>query len=148
METSSSKKIIFLSGSMRGISREEALDWREKASQLLDKKFFKTLHAYRGRERSRNEADPVRDPKLAVARDKQDVLRSTAVLVNDSFDTTYPKGSMIGTAMEILLAKLNNIPVIVFGDAHKDNYFLKVHADVMVDTLEEACELINRLFKE
>lgn len=143
------KHIIFLSGAMRGIPRGKAIAWRKQAKKFLNSKIFKTIDAYRGRERPRLEPDPIKDPKLAVARDKQDILRSKIVLVNDSFDSKkYPEMSLIGTAMEVLFAYEHNIPVIVFGNAHRGNYFLDTHVHVRVDTLKEACDLINKLFIE
>lgn len=143
------KLIVFLSGPMRGVPREKALGWRKKAGKLLNKKIFTTLDAYRGRNRPRNKPDPILDPKMAVARDKQDILRSHILLVNDSYSPEqYPKTSMIGTAMEILFAYMNNIPVIVFGSARKENYWLNVHSHVRLDSLEEACSYINKLFSK
>lgn len=133
------KKIIFLCGPMKGIPREEAQAWRKKAETLLKKK-FKLLHAYRGRE----EKETFPDPKGAVIRDKQDIERSSILLVND----TYPNASMIGTSMEVFFAHQLNKAVIVFGNAHKNDYWLNYHSHVRVDTLEKACQLIKKLFAE
>jgi len=130
-------KTVFLSGPMRGVPREEARGWREKAAKLLEKKFV-TKHAYRGRE----EKETFQDYRLAVVRDKYDITHSDILLVNDSF----PNASMVGTSMEVLLAFQNNIPVIIFGEGHPKDYFLNYHSHVRCKGLEEACKLINDMF--
>ncbi len=133
------KKIVFLSGPMSRVPEDKALNWRKRAVELLSDKFT-VKHAYRGREKK--ETFP--DYRLAVIRDKYDVLHSDVLLVND----VDIGGSMIGTAMEILIAFQNNIPVIVFGDGHPNNYFLNYHSHVRCKTLEEACDLINNMFSD
>lgn len=130
-------KTIFLSGPMRGIPRENARAWREKAKKILGK-YFLVLDAYRGREQK--ETFP--DPRLAVTRDKRDIMVSDIVLVND----TYKNASMIGTSMEILYAYQNNKVVIIFGEAHKGDYWMDNHSHARLQNLEDACELINRMF--
>lgn len=133
------KKRIFLAGPMRGIPREQGMSWRIEATRLLSKK-FKVNHAYRGRE----ERETFSDPRAAVIRDKYDIIHSDIVLVNDSMQGV----SMIGTAMEILLAYEKNIPVILFGGAHKEDYFLNYHSHVRCVSLDDACQLINRMFSD
>lgn len=128
---------IFLCGPMRGVSRQYALEWRNKAHDLLGNSFY-VLHALRGRE----ERETLPDPRLAVARDKADILRSDIVLVDDS----QPNVSMIGTAMEIIFAHSHNKVVIAFGDAHPEDYWLNFHIHGRTDTLEQACELISAKF--
>lgn len=131
------KKTVFLSGPMRGIPREEGVGWRKKAIKLLSEK-FNVKHAYRGRE----EKETFTDPRLAVIRDKYDILHSDIMLVNDTFENA----SMIGTAMEVFLAHQNNIPVILFGNGHSKDYFLNYHSHARCENLEEACLLINTMF--
>lgn len=133
------KKIVFLSGPMRGIERSKGIAWREEARKKLGKN-FSVLHAYRGRE----EKETFPDPKGAVIRDKQDIERSSIVLVNDSF----PNASMIGTAMEVLLAYQQNKVVVVFGEEHIKDYWLNYHSHIRLNTLDEACDLLNKLFIE
>lgn len=133
------RKTIFLCGPMRGIPRREGLAWREKARKLLPKHFL-TKHAYRGRE----EKETFSDPKTAVIRDKYDIRHCDLLLVND----TFANASMIGTAMEVLIAYENNIPVILFGNAHNKDYFLNYHSQARFATLEEACAMINRMFAD
>lgn len=133
------KKCVFLCGPMRGIPRSEGIAWRNHAENLLKDNFI-VLHAYRGRE----EKETFPDPRGAIIRDKNDILRSDILLVND----TLAEASMIGTAMEVLFAFEHNKPIIVFGNGHPVDYWLNYHIHTRLNTLEEACELINNLFKD
>ena len=101
---------------------------------------FETLHAYRGRE----EKETFLDPRLAVTRDKDDINRSIIVLVNDTFKNV----SMMGTAMEVLLAYQLGKTVIIFGKEHENDYWLNYHSHARVETLEDACDLANRMFSK
>jgi len=138
METKS-KRIVFLSGPMRGIPRPEGIAWREKARKLLGDG-FKVLHAYRGRE----ERETFTDPRGAVIRDKTDIIRADIVIVND----TNPDASMIGTAMEVFFAHSLNKVIILFGEGHVKDYWLNYHSHIRTATLEEACDVVRKLFKE
>ena len=132
-------KTVFLSGPMRGIPRELGKAWRADATECL-KKQFKITHAYRGREEK--EAFP--DPKGAIIRDKQDIRNSDIILVNDTFENA----SMIGTAMEVLYAYSLEKVNIVFGNAHKGDYWLDYHATMRVSSLKEACDICLKLFHD
>lgn len=131
------KKVVFLSGPMRGIDRKEGIAWRQKAEILL-RNNFQVLQAYRGREKE----ETFTDPRGAVIRDKNDIIKSEIVLVNDTYDNL----SMIGTSMEVLYAHSLDKVVIVFGKAHSKDYWLNYHSHIRTDTLEEACQIINNLF--
>lgn len=133
------RPIVFLSGPMRGVPRSASLAWRELARKMLGDDFV-VLHALRGREKK--ETFP--DPRGAVVRDKQDIRRCKIVLVNDTFKDC----SMIGTAMEVFLAYSLDKPVIVFGHAHIDDYWLNAHSHMRVGSLKEACEIIRYFFRE
>lgn len=130
-------KIVFLSGPMRGIPRSEGLAWRNEVKEKIGKKFT-VLHAYRGRE----DRETFTDPRGAVIRDKNDILRADIVLVND----TYPDASMIGTAMEVFMAHSLNKVVILFGQAHLNDYWLNYHSHIRAKDLNEACEIVSKLF--
>jgi nucleoside 2-deoxyribosyltransferase len=131
------KKKIFLSGPIRGLTREESLTWRNNATNLLSEK-FEVIHALRGRE----EKETFTDPRAAVIRDLDDVKKSDLILVNDTLDNC----SMIGTSMEVFYAFEQKKPVIIFGDAHSKDYFLNYHSHLRVKTLEEACEIVLKMF--
>lgn len=133
-----SKKVIFLSGPMRGIPRFDGIAWREQAKMLLGDDFL-VLHAYRGRE----EKETFPDPRGAIVRDKQDIRRCDVMIVNDTFDA-----SMIGTSMEVFFAHSIDKPVIVFGRVHENDYWLNAHSHMRVETLEEACVLVRKLFRD
>ncbi len=131
------KKTVFLSGPMRGLPRKDSLGWRNEATKLLSKK-FNVLHAMRGRE----EKEVFSDPRTAVIRDLNDIVHSDILLVNDMF----PDASMIGTSMEVFFAHQNMTPVIVFGTAHENDYWLNYHIHLRVADLENACKVINEMF--
>ena len=142
-EKGDTMKTIFLAGPMRGFSdakgRKKTLGWREDAKRMLSEHFI-VKHAYRGRE----EKETFPDAKGAVIRDKQDVLEADIIIVND----TIPGASMIGTSMEILFAFLHNKTIIVFGDAHKGDYWLDYHATMRVKDMDEAIRICKDLFYE
>jgi nucleoside 2-deoxyribosyltransferase len=130
-------KKVFLSGPMRGLSRQESLGWRVLAvSQLRDD--FLVVHALRGRE----EKETMPDQRLAIIRDKTDIDSSDIVLVNDTFSQV----SMIGTAMEVIYAFMNGKIIIVFGCAHEQDYWLNYHIHARVNTLEEACQILKDFY--
>jgi nucleoside 2-deoxyribosyltransferase len=131
------KKQVFLSGPIRGVTREESLTWRNKATKYLFEK-FEVIHALRGRE----EKETFTDYKAAVIRDLSDIKNSDILLVND----TLEECSMIGTSMEVFYAFQQNKPVIVFGNAHSKDYFLNYHTHLRVSNLEEACDVLIKMF--
>lgn len=130
-------KKVFLIGPMRGVPREKGIDWRIKCQKILKDK-FEVVHAYMGREKK--ETFP--DPRGAVIRDKNFILKSDLIIMNDSF-----KGvSMIGTSMEVLFSNTHHKPIIVFGEAHKGDYWLDTHMTMRVENLEQACDIALKLF--
>lgn len=131
------KKKIFLSGPIRGVSREESLAWRNEATKLLERN-FDVLHAFRGRE----EKETFTDPRSAVIRDLSDIKNADILLVNDTVENC----SMIGTSMEIFFAFQQNKPIILFGSAHDKDYWLNYHIHLRTRDLTEACEVLNKMF--
>ncbi|HRY27862.1 MAG TPA: hypothetical protein P5323_01865 [Candidatus Moranbacteria bacterium] len=131
------KKTVFLSGPMRGVSRDKSLEWRNDAKNKLVN-VFNVIHALRGREKK----ETMPSQKSAVIRDLYDINHSDILLVNDTFENV----SMIGTAMEIYVAYTSNMPVIVFGNAHKGDYWMDYHSHVRVETLDDACKVLKELF--
>lgn len=122
---------------MKGISKEIALGWRNEATTKLSVK-FNVIHAMRGRE----EKEAFLDFKAAIARDKDDIIKSDIILVNDTFN----KSSMIGTAMEVLFAYELHKIIIIFGKAHKGDYWLDYHSHTRCKDLNEACKYLKQLF--
>lgn len=131
------KKTIFLSGPIKGIKRQDALSWRIRATKILSKQ-FNVIHALRDRE----DKEKFLDYRAAIIRDKNDILESDLILVNDNFENA----SMIGTSMEILYGFLKDKPIIVFGNAHDKDYWLNYHIHTRVNNLEESCKLIKEMF--
>lgn len=131
------KKKIFLSGPIRGVPRKESLEWRNEAIKLLEQN-FNILHAFRGRE----EKETFTDPRAAVIRDLNDIKNADILLVNDTVENC----SMIGTSMEIFFAFQQNIPIILFGNAHDKDYWLNYHIHLRVKDLDEACDVLNKMF--
>src|SRR3989344_79160 len=127
------KKTVFLCGPMRGVSRNESLAWRQLAADYLSEN-FDTLSPLRGREKN----ETFSDPRAAVIRDLNDIKKSDIILVND----TMTQCSMIGTSMEVFFAFQLGRPTIVFGYAHKDDYWLNYHSHLRVDNIENACKVI------
>jgi hypothetical protein len=130
---------VFLSGPIRGLSRKEALAWRNMAKKLLAPK-VSTVHALRGREQ--NETLP--DPRIAIHRDKNDIEKADILLVNDTLENK----SMIGTSMEVLFAHQSGKLVVIFGQAHINDYWLNYHSHVRFDSLEDACDFILRHYSD
>lgn len=131
-------KKVFLSGPIRGVSRDISLGWRNKIVNLLETDFI-VIHALRGREI----IETLPDPRLAIIRDKNDIDESNVLIVNDSF----PDASMIGTSMEVIYAFERGKIIIIFGNAHEKDYWLNYHSHIRVATLEDACLLVRNFFK-
>lgn len=133
------KKKIFLSGPIKGVSRHDSLLWRNQATDLL-KKNFDVIHALRGRE----EKETFSNPKTAVIRDLDDIINSDIILVNDTLENC----GMIGTSMEVFFAFQQNKPVIVFGKAHENDYWLNYHSHLRTPDLAKACHVLNTMFRK
>ena len=127
-------KKVFLSGPIRGLDRKDALGWRISASEQLEGSFI-TMHALRGRESK----ETLPDKRIAVQRDKNDINMCDVLLVNDEF----AGASMIGTSMEVLYAHQLNKLVILFGEAHAQDYWLNYHSHARFNSLNEACMFLK-----
>ncbi len=130
-------KKVFLSGPIRGISREDSLGWRNEAIKLLGDN-FSVIHALRNRE----DKEVFTDSRTAVIRDLSDIKNTDILLVNDSIENC----SMIGTSMEVFFAHQQNKPVIVFGNANDKDYWLNYHIHLRTKDLKEACDVLNKMF--
>lgn len=129
-------KTIFLSGPIRDLERDVALSWRKEAEEKLSKN-FKVLNPLRNREQK----GTFPYPKGIVMRDKQDILSSDIILINDTFDNI----SMVGTAMEIIYAFEKDKYVILFGESHKNHPWIEYHSHIRFINLEEAINFINKM---
>jgi nucleoside 2-deoxyribosyltransferase len=131
------KPVVFLSGPMRNIPRESGVAWRKQAQKLLSPT-CDIISPYQGREKK----EAFLDSRGAVIRDLRNIERADILVVND----TYKNASMIGTSMEVFYAHQLNKVVLVFGEAHKGDYFLEYHSHSRLPSLKEACKLILNLF--
>ena len=75
--------------------------------------------------------------KEVVERDLSDILKSNIVLVDLRHEV-----KLIGTAMEMAYAKQWGKKIYVFGEAYRQHYWVRYHADKFFDTLDEAIEAI------
>lgn len=102
---------VYLSGAMSGISFEEQSKWRNnlineiKYNRDCDKTvhFFNPVNYYNFEEKNH------KSEKEIMEFDLYNLRNSNLVVVN------LNNPSSIGTAMELMLAKERNIPVIAFG---------------------------------
>lgn len=130
---------VFLSGPIRGLTREESLGWRRRAAELLAPEAT-VVHALRGREVK----ETLPDPRIAINRDKSDIQSSKILLVND----TFANASMIGTAMEVIYAFEAGKLVVLFGQGHEADYWLNYHSHVRFANIEEACAFIKEHYND
>ncbi len=127
---------VYLCGGIQGLNDEQCHGWRSKAKELL---ICDTLDLmirdYRGQET----IDPEREiVENIVYQDIEDIKSSKYILVNAS------KPSW-GTAMEVRAARAEfNKFVISFTNGSHVSPWLRFHSDYIVNTLEEACAIINK----
>jgi len=125
------KPKVYLAGPINGCTDAECKDWRERAKQVLGEEncVDPMRRDYRGREDACFEE--------IVELDKTDILGCGAVLVN------YNKGSD-GTAMEILYAYHNGVPVFIVAPAHaRISPWVRYHATCIFHSLEDALERLK-----
>ncbi len=127
----SKKPIVYLAGPIFKKTDTEAKDWRAEATTWLNGRGIDVadpmVRDYRGKEYEHT-------PDI-VEGDKQDILRCATVLVN----ATTPSW---GTAMEVLFAWENKIPVYAFVGHQQASPWLRYHATV-TDHLGSACVFIR-----
>lgn len=126
------KNITYLCGGINGLNDADAKDWREVAKSLLQTDTLDPMRRdYRGKEdQSVNEI---------VQGDLEDIGQSNYILVNAS------KASW-GTAMEMVYAFSYSMkPIIAFTNGATISPWLKYHADQIVNTVEDAVEIINKI---
>lgn len=118
--------MIYLCGPINGRSTRACKAWREKAKALLGRPTKDPMDRdYRGKE--------AENLKILVEKDKEEIRGCIAVLA-------YVDKPSIGTAMEILYAWERNIKVVVVNATGKPpSPWLAYHADLIVETLEDAC---------
>lgn len=131
---------VYLCGGINGLSDAECRDWREVAKELLKGDTLDPMRRdYRGKEdESVNEI---------VLGDLEDIRRSDALLVN----ATRPSW---GTAMELVYAfqrgssskpGVAGKPIVAFVGDSRVSPWLRYHSTHIVETVEQAVDVINGL---
>lgn len=131
-------KTVYLAGAIHGLTDDECRVWRDQATAILSEHGFATLNPmrrdYRGVECEH--AEEIVDGDLA------DIESSVAVLVNASRPSW-------GTAMEVVLAAQEGVPVVAFTPHQTISPWLYHFTDAVVPTMEQAIKLIvDRLGEE
>jgi nucleoside 2-deoxyribosyltransferase len=151
-------KTIYLCGGIKDLSKSEASEWREYATQELGNKrsFFQVMAQGPAVEKNTynfNFLNPMRrnfrsnewqSQNEIVTLDKKDILEADILLVN----ATKPSW---GTAMEVMFGFMHNKIIICFtgSDNSKDwNPWLGYHSTKLTKDLNEAIEYIKKNFKE
>lgn len=130
---------VYLCGSIRGLSRKEAEEWRKRATRLLKKEGFEVINPLRGRAWAYATEQSKFTFNEIVDRDLWDVYRSDILLV----EYTDPNRSYTGTTVEMVMAKLWNKPRIVWIDNNKEcNHWLDWLSTKKFTSLKEACRYI------
>ena len=128
---------IYLAGKMDGLSEQEAMSWRRKVLyelQITDK-LFKVNYPPYGYEEHKN---------LMWDRDYFLLDKSDILLVNFDYEENSP---FLGTSMEIGRAYYQRKPIVIFSSKQwvHESKTLQYHATAIVNTLEEAIEIICEL---
>ena len=124
---------VYLCGPINGCTDEECKDWREMVKKELGEEncLDPMRRDYRGREHTCYVE--------IVELDKLDILQCDYVLVN------FDKPS-VGTAMEILFAWMNHIPVfVVRKDGTIVSPWLRYHTTQFFSSFESAVEEIRNV---
>ena len=150
-----SKYTVYLGGSIRGLSYEEAIKWREEASKRLSDVGIKSLSPMRNKglindeQKITNSYDNLKgySSKDLFMRDKFDVIRSDIILIN----ILNQKVVLIGSLFELAWGHLLNkycIVVVNPNSVYAKHPFIKESASIMFDDLDEAIDYICASFGE
>jgi nucleoside 2-deoxyribosyltransferase len=137
---------VYLAGPIYGLSYDEATDWRNTATHILEDAGVRALSPLRGKEFLREERElhgaypeyPLSTDQGIVSRDKFDVLRSDVVLVN----LRCAERVSIGTMFEIAWAHGKPVVLIMEDGNIHDHPFVRQCAPFIVGSLEEALDLV------
>lgn len=128
---------IYLSGTIAGLTFEEANKWRSEVTEKLRDFGIQTLNPLRGR-MFVNSDEEGRDPYEIVQRDLRDLRDCDFVLA-------YMDSPSVGTSMEIMQAYSveKKSVVLVSGNSKLlDHPWLRVTCTSMFETLDKAIEYI------
>jgi hypothetical protein len=150
------ERFVYLAGGITGLTIEEAFQWRKYVADKLPS-WLKPLSPLRGKEYLKDHtsnnviqnAYPLKilsSAKGITCRDRNDVLRANALLVNF---LKCPRVS-IGTVMEIAWADLARVPTIVIMEKDNPHQHCMISESVgfVTDSLDEGIEVVIQLLRE
>lgn len=142
---------VYLAGPIKGLSYDDATNWRESASHDLVKHGIEPLSPMRYKDYLSEEKElkdsygnnPLSSDKGVVARDRWDVMRCDAVLM-------YLVGAekvSIGTMIEVGWADAFRKPIVTVMTLHNVHFHAMVRecSGFIVPTLQQACEILYAL---
>jgi len=145
-------RLVYLSGAIGGLSYQQAIAWRIKATKILALSEIGTLDPMRAKEHlsdlekipalmNQDKEGWIGSSNWLVHRDLADIQRCDAMLV----ELTNPDWPYRGTIMEMVYARLWNKPVVVWSSFASDSPWLNYHSTWAAETLEECVEAIKEL---
>lgn len=129
------KKTVYLAGKMDGLTKDEAMIWRLNARNKL--KYLYDINVNMPEyDYCKNFANLMWEKDYFLL-DKSDIL-----LVNFDYEKDSP---FLGTSMEIGRAVYQRKPIIIFSSQKwvHESLTLQYHASAIVNTLDEALEIIG-----
>ena len=150
--------LVYLAGPIKGKTYDEAQDWRKTAQRWLDNLLIDSADPLRGKmlleqetkgrpiQDAHHGGGPLRTPDAIFRRDKWDVHRADAVLVNFLEATDVS----VGTCFEIAWAEARGIPIVIVmeNDNVHQHTFIKKSATSIVDNLSEGLYVIANILGE
>lgn len=150
-----SKPIVYLAGGIAGLTASEMLDWRAEAKRRLSVRGIEALSPMRAKESLVSGDERVSTDfkgyekrgafftsKGIMTRDRNDVLRADALLVN-LLGLTKPS---LGTIMELAWADILRKPAVVAieatGNPHDGHPMIHEAMPFRVETLDEAIDAV------
>lgn len=150
---------VYLAGPIRGLNYTGATDWRDHASAVLKDCGIQPFSPMRSKAYLRDHADvgggvladsyeqyPLSTMKAIVARDRNDCMRSGAVLMN----LLGAKTVSIGSVLEIAWADAARVPVVLViepsGNLHEHG-MIREMCGVQVTSLDEGIKAVVAILK-
>ncbi len=147
------KIVVYLAGPIRGLSFDEAIEWRNKAIDRLAQVDIECLSPMRNKELI-SEVEKITDSyddikgyssKEIFLRDKFDIMNSDILL----FNFLNRKVSIIGSLFELAWGYLMNKYCVVVVDKdsiYAKHPFVKESSSIIFNDLEEATEYICKCY--
>lgn len=149
-------KLVYLAGPITGLTFDEAVDWRTTAVEKLNKRGIRAVSPLRGKDFLRevgrleggNEysANPISSARGITTRDRYDVMRADAILMN----LMCAERVSIGTMIELGWADAARVPVVLVmedGNLHEHAMVLET-VGYRVQSLEAGVDVVRWLFAD